>query len=112
MLVLKVPVQVVLGWAAVRFPGLATGVQVCASAGSDTPSDKGTSAEVAISQNFRRFAPTLDRIARPPASPTNDSTYTRIGGALSQCQSRTRRLKKPVARRPPFTLILAYKRKS
>jgi hypothetical protein len=40
MLVLKVPVQLVLGWAAVRFPGLATGVQVCASAGPDMAKEK------------------------------------------------------------------------
>src|SRR5262245_53800242 len=53
MLVLKVPVPVVLGWAALSVPGLATGVKVCATAGSDKASD--ARIQAATSQNFRRF---------------------------------------------------------
>src|SRR6516164_6607970 len=41
MLVLKVPVQAVLGEPAVRSTPRATGLQVCASAGSDKPRYKG-----------------------------------------------------------------------
>ena len=37
---------------------------VCASAGSDMPSDKGASAEAARSQDFRRFTVTLDSTRR------------------------------------------------
>jgi hypothetical protein len=48
MLVLKVPVQLVLGSAAVRFPPLATGVQVCASATFDTPVSRTANSEAAI----------------------------------------------------------------
>src|SRR5262245_8740153 len=65
MLVLKVPVQLVLGEAAVSVPGLDTGVQVCANAGSDRHSDKGASAVAAESQDFRGFAPTLESETRP-----------------------------------------------
>ena len=58
MLVLKLPVQVALPVAGSGF-GCA-GVQVCASAGSDTPSDEDTSAEAASSQDLRRFKVMLD----------------------------------------------------
>jgi hypothetical protein len=64
MLVLKVPVHVVLGWAAVRGEPLAIGEHVCATAGSDKPRDIGASAVAAISQIFRCFAPTLTRRCR------------------------------------------------
>jgi hypothetical protein len=53
MVLLKVPVQVAMPVVGSGF-GCA-GVQVCASAGSDTPSDEDTSAEAARSQDFRRF---------------------------------------------------------
>src|SRR5262249_8067824 len=60
LVLLKGPMHIVLGEAAVSVPGLDTGVQVCASAGSDKPSDKGTRQEAARSSNFRRFAVTSD----------------------------------------------------
>jgi hypothetical protein len=44
---------------------LLAGPADCASAGSDTPSDKGASTEAARSQYFRRFAAETDRMACP-----------------------------------------------
>jgi hypothetical protein len=94
MLVLKVPVHMVLGWAAVSVPGVFTGLQLCARAGSDTPSDNGTRHEAARSSNFRRLAPTLDRMARPPVRQPNDSTYTRVRETRLSAKARTRRFSK------------------
>src|SRR5215831_7070727 len=51
--------------------GVGGGGVHCASAGCDAPRDKGTSADAAISQNFRRVTPdgtTNDR-RQPPMTP-------------------------------------------
>jgi hypothetical protein len=57
MLVLKVPVQETLPEASM--------VVHCASAGSDSHSGNGASAEAANSQGFRGFAPTRESETRP-----------------------------------------------
>src|SRR5215469_11606663 len=95
LVLLKVPMHMVLALPAVSVPGVFTGLQLCASAGSDTPSDKGTRHEAARSSNFRRFAPTPDSTAncrrqfpisppfrRPgnplPSSPGDSADYTGV----------------------------------